>query len=60
MQASEAEYMAITHAWRDVKWIRSLLTEMGLSDVRSGDVATTKGTEHNPVIRDLANSTNMI
>ena len=29
MVGSEAEYMTITHAFRHVKWLRSLLTEMG-------------------------------
>ena len=29
LHTSEAEYMTITHAFRHVKWLRSLLTEMG-------------------------------
>ena len=32
MSSSEAEYMTITHAWRHVKWLRSLLHEMGFTD----------------------------
>ena len=29
LHTSEAEYMTITHAFRAVKWLKSLLTEMG-------------------------------
>ena len=31
LSSSEAEYMTLTHAWKHVKWLRSLLQEMGLS-----------------------------
>ena len=30
LNTSEAEYMALCHAWRHVKWLRSVLTCMGL------------------------------
>jgi hypothetical protein len=29
LSSSEAEYMTLTHAYKHVKWLRSLLTEMG-------------------------------
>jgi len=49
MQTSEAEYMTITHAWRDVKRIRSLLTEMGFGYMVK---------EPTPMIGDNQNATN--
>lgn len=35
LNTSEAEYMALCHAWRHVKWLRSLLTEMGFENLVS-------------------------
>jgi len=30
LNTSEAEYMALCHAWRHIKWLRNVLTAMGL------------------------------